>query len=138
LNKSLQRFSITNYTTIVLLYISYQCLQILFLNVSWTFKSHEISCWFLLLIFLISSANNSLDNDEIMWMHYLLNKWMQRVLCSQWTWTEMNVIWCIALSVLNMLQVYLNHHDTSSMLKSWSYLRWRCLLLDWAWFILTD
>ncbi len=73
-----------------------------------------------------------------MWMHYLLNKWMQKVLCSQWTWIEMNVVWCIVLSVLNMLQVYLNHHDISLMLRSWFYLRWRCLLLDWAWLILTD
>ncbi len=66
-------------------------------------ESHEISCWFLLLISLISSADNSLNSDEIMWMHYLLNKWMQRVLCSWWTWTEMSVVWCIALFILNML-----------------------------------
>ncbi len=63
---------------------------------------------------------------------------MQRVLCSQWTWTEMSVVWRIALSVLDMLQAYFDHHDTNSMLKSWSYLRWRWLLLDWAWLVLTD
>ncbi len=49
------------------------------------FKSHEILCWFLLLVSLISSADNLLNSDEIMWMHYLLDKWMQKVLCSQWT-----------------------------------------------------
>ncbi len=43
---------------------------------------------------------------------------MQRVLCSQWTWTEMSVVWCIALSVLNMLQVYFDHYDINLMLKS--------------------
>ncbi len=42
---------------------------------------------------------------------------MQRVLCSWWTWTEMNVVWCITLSVLNMLWVYFNHCDTSLMLR---------------------